>query len=333
MPPLVSVVLPVYNEEDRIGAAVRSILDQSLPDLEVIVVDDGSTDATPTRLDSFDDPRLHVHRLTTNVGRAVAKNHALDQATGRYVAFMDGDDEAEPTRLETQVAFMEAHPEVDISGTALRTVGGPSSETWRPPTDHAHIRAELLFSCAVYGATAIVRRAFLERHALRFVPGHYVEDYELWGQALGSATFANLPTVLLQHHFVPGDRAIDTQRKQQAMEPVIRAQLRTLGVEPTARQWTMHSALCRPAGTLLQSAADVRDCIRWVDTLLAQNRRRHAIPPQALREVIDHHMVEALEAVPGHRRVLLRHLARSPFARRRLLQSLRVRARDLLSKE
>lgn len=328
MSPLVSVVLPVFNEEERIAAAVRSILAQSLADLELLVVDDGSADGTPVRLAALSDPRLHVLRLDSNVGRAAAKNRALDRAEGRYIAFMDADDEAEPNRLEVQVAFLEAHPEVDILGSALRTMGGTRSEVWRPPTDHAHIQAELLISCAVYGPTAMVRRAFMEQHALRFVPGHYVEDYEMWTQVLGTARFANLPDVLLNHHFVSEERGADTRAKQEAIAPVSLTQLRGLGLAPTPRQRQLHSALCRPAGYQLRSEADVHDCIGWVDTLTAQNRVRGVYDDAALADVLDHRMVELLSTAPGHRRALARRVADSPFVRRRLRQSLEVRARD-----
>lgn len=328
MSPLVSVVMPVFNEEERVAAAVRSMLSQSLTDLEVLVVDDGSTDATPARLAEIHDSRLHVVRLDANVGRAAAKNHALDRAQGRYVAFMDADDESDPDRLEVQVAFLEDHPDVDILGSALRTMGGAHSEVWRPRTDHPHIQAELLLSCSVYGATAMVRRAFLEQQGLRFVPGHYVEDHELWVQALRTARFANLPDVLLNHHYVQEDRVEDTQAKQEAIAPVVLAQVRALGLTPTDRQRQLHLALCRPAGYQLQSTADVHDCIEWVDTLTAQNRQQGVYDETALADVLDEHMVEVLAAVPGHRRALARRVVDSPFVRRRLRRSVQVRARD-----
>ena len=328
MSPLVSVVLPVFNEEQRVGAAVRSILAQSFSDFELLVVDDGSTDATPARLAEVHDPRLHVLRLDPNGGRAAAKNHALDRARGTYVAFMDGDDEAVPHRLDAQVAFLEAHPDGDILGSALRTMGGPRSEVWRPRPDHPHIQAEFLISCAVYGATAMVRRAFLEQQAIRFVPEHYVEDYEMWTQVLHTARFANQPDVLLNHHFVPEDREEDTRAKQEAIAPVSLAQLRGLGLAPTARQQQLHSALCRPAGYHLESEADVHDCIEWVDTLTAQNRAQGGYDDAALADVLDQRMVEILASVPGHRRALARRVVHSPFVRRRLRRSVQVRARD-----
>ncbi|MFP4227250.1 MAG: glycosyltransferase family 2 protein, partial [Salinivenus sp.] len=144
-------------------------------------MDDGSTDATPARLADCRDPRLQVIRLETNVGRAVAKNHALERVRGSYVAFMDGDDESEPHRLQVQVAF-------------------------------------------------------LGQQGLRFVPGHYVEDHELWTQALRTAQFANLPDVLLNHHHVLADRVEDTRAKERGIMPVVLSQVRALGIRPTDRQ-------------------------------------------------------------------------------------------------
>ncbi|MFB6165571.1 MAG: glycosyltransferase family 2 protein [Haloarculaceae archaeon] len=105
--PVVSVVIPTYNRADVLSRAVESALAQTLADVEVIVVDDASTDHTDEVLASFDDDRLTTLVHDENRGGSAARNTGIDHATGEYVAFLDSDDEWRPTKLERQVSTLE----------------------------------------------------------------------------------------------------------------------------------------------------------------------------------------------------------------------------------
>jgi len=111
---LVSVIVPVYQGERLIVGAVRSALQQTHRALEVLVVDDGSTDKTLERLGEIDDPRLHILRQP-NSGTAVARNAALEGARGRYVAFLDADDRWFPEKIATELAVLERSTEPAIA--------------------------------------------------------------------------------------------------------------------------------------------------------------------------------------------------------------------------
>jgi glycosyltransferase involved in cell wall biosynthesis len=106
MRPLISVIIPCYQAEKTIAGAVRSALAQTYDRLEVIVVDDGSTDGTRSKLAHLEDPRLRVI-CQANAGTAQARNRALDVAHGEYVAFLDADDRWLPTRLAADLAVLE----------------------------------------------------------------------------------------------------------------------------------------------------------------------------------------------------------------------------------
>ncbi len=105
---LVSIIMPCYNNAAYIEGAVRSVLAQTYPHWELLIVDDCSTDGSPELLRAFSDPRIHVWRNETNSGAAVSRNRALREARGRWVAFLDSDDQWHPEKLEKQIAFMEA---------------------------------------------------------------------------------------------------------------------------------------------------------------------------------------------------------------------------------
>ncbi len=106
--PTVSVVIPVYNRAESITRAIDSVLAQTLDDLEILVVDDASSDATPEIVRQYDDPRVRVFRHETNRGGSAARNTGIEHARGNYVAFLDSDDEWLPQKLEKQVDCLRA---------------------------------------------------------------------------------------------------------------------------------------------------------------------------------------------------------------------------------
>ena len=109
MTPLVTAVVTTYNQGPYIGAALGSVLAQTHRPLEIIVVDDGSTDDTPERVDRSRDRVVYLRQ--PNQGVAAARNTGVRQATGELIAFLDGDDLWEPEKLELQINAAVRHPE------------------------------------------------------------------------------------------------------------------------------------------------------------------------------------------------------------------------------
>ncbi len=119
--PLVSVIMPAYNTEKYVGQAIESILNETYKKYEFIIVDDASTDSTPTILRDFKrkDKRIIILRNKNNLGVTKSLNRALKKARGKYIARMDADDWAYPDRLRLQVDQMEKHPKVTVSGSYI----------------------------------------------------------------------------------------------------------------------------------------------------------------------------------------------------------------------
>jgi glycosyltransferase involved in cell wall biosynthesis len=109
--PRVSVIVPTYNRGDVLARAIESVLRQELRDLELIVVDDCSTDDTESIVESYDDPRVRYFRHETNRGGSAARNTGIEHATGEYVAFLDDDDEYRPKKLTKQVECLDRRSE------------------------------------------------------------------------------------------------------------------------------------------------------------------------------------------------------------------------------
>ena len=105
--PRVSVIMPTYNRAEKLPRSIGSVLNQTLEDFELLVVDDGSTDETEAVVTGYDDPRVKYVAHETNRGASVARNTGIDRAEGEYIALLDSDDEFEPRKLEKQVDLME----------------------------------------------------------------------------------------------------------------------------------------------------------------------------------------------------------------------------------
>jgi sugar O-acyltransferase (sialic acid O-acetyltransferase NeuD family) len=133
-PPLVSVTMAAYNHEKYVSQTIRSILDQTFTDFELIIIDDGSTDGTPREIAAFEDRCIKAEFSRCNSGIIVTKNRCLDLAQGKYVAIVNSDDAYLPEKLEKQVAYLESHPECG----AVLTDAAIIDENGNPFQDETH---------------------------------------------------------------------------------------------------------------------------------------------------------------------------------------------------
>ena len=196
--PAVSVLMPVRNGVPWVREAVTSVLAQTAGDLELIVIDDGSTDATPEVLADFRDPRLRIERRPS-AGLTRALVRALELARAPLVARLDADDLALPDRFARQRRFLDARPEVGLLGTGAREVDPSGREVGivRPPADDEAIRRALIRANPFVHSSVVMRRA-----ALDLVGGYdpsfpVAQDYDLWMRLARVTRLANLPEPLV----------------------------------------------------------------------------------------------------------------------------------------
>jgi len=195
----------VWNGAPQVREAVLSVLSQTMADLELIVVDDDSTDSTPEILASFRDPRLQVLRRARG-GLTSALNVALRLARGPLVARLDADDVALPERLERQLSFLSARPDVGLVGTAAREVDAAGREVAvvRPPTDDAGIRRALIRRNPFVHSSVVMRRAAVEQAGGYDEAFPVAQDYDLWMRMSRVTRMANLPEPLVVRRLRPG---------------------------------------------------------------------------------------------------------------------------------
>jgi glycosyltransferase involved in cell wall biosynthesis len=198
--PLVSVLLAAHNEARYVRSAVDSILGQTLSDLELILVDDASTDGTAEIVSANADERGVLIQNEQQLGLAASLNRGLDRATGRYVARLDADDVSLPRRLELQVARLRSKPEAAIVGADIADLdeAGRSGAVHEMPRGAVAVRWHALFGAPFFHPTVVVDREVLDRHHLRYDHEFLEsEDYDIWTRLLVYADGDNVPEPLV----------------------------------------------------------------------------------------------------------------------------------------
>ncbi len=217
--PQVSVVMAAHNVADYIGDSIRSVLAQTLSDLELVVVDDGSTDRTADVVRSFTDPRVRLISVPQNGGAAAARNLGMSSARSDLVAILDADDIAYPERLERQVAYLSDHPDCSLLGSAFDRIdpSGTVLGTVHSPCNAALIRYRLLTGNSIAHSSVMMRRnAAL---AAGGYPEHFrnSQDYALWAAMLRQSEVASLPETLIAYRQNPsGLTATRTRQDRRA---------------------------------------------------------------------------------------------------------------------
>ncbi|MCB0769132.1 MAG: glycosyltransferase family 2 protein [Flavobacteriales bacterium] len=210
----VTVLMTLYNKAAFVEEAARSVLNGSFQDFELLVVDDASTDDGVERLRALDDPRIRIIRNERNMGRAASANVGYAAAQGGYIAVLDADDVQEPDRLQVQVAFMDAHPEVGVCGGAARYFGTAEGVRSWPLTD-AECRGRSLFTDPVLYGSCIMRCSVMMAHGLRSNDDWKLpaEDYLFLLTWSPHARFANVPEVVMRYR-------IGEQNQRHGRDPV-----------------------------------------------------------------------------------------------------------------
>lgn len=247
-PARVSVLMTTYNGARTIGESIASVLAQSLADFELVVVDDCSTDMTRELLAAIADPRIRVIRNARNLGVVGARNAGFAACQGEYVAALDHDDLAAPTRLARQVALLDAEPAVVLVGTRVRELelngrfahmsygsgNTPVVMRWQ-----LHLRNPYSYSSVMFRADAVRRLGGFMRE-----PRIYSDDYDLYLRLARVGEVAMLPEVLCTYRNHPTNTTHSVKPVMDANAAAILAELYSpfLGAEAeeTARLIVRH---------------------------------------------------------------------------------------------
>lgn len=217
--PLVSVIIPCYNAEKYVESAVRSIMNQTYKNLEIIITDDCSTDGTFAILKKLvaEDSRIKLFKNETNLKIAKTLNNMIQFANGKYIARMDADDISLPGRVEKQVDFLEANPDIAFCGTNAFFINENNKRTGKTslPITFEDNKFFLQFYSTFFHPTVVIRSEIYKQN-LYDADFLYAEDYELWARMIFQENLkgVNLSERLFEYRVFNGQSSSVHQEKQ-----------------------------------------------------------------------------------------------------------------------
>jgi len=319
--PRVTVLIPVYDREKYVAAAIESILAQSFTDFELLLIDDGSADGSVEIMRGYmTDPRVRLECNAQNLGIPKTRNRGIDLARGEYIAMLDSDDWAYPTRLEKQVAFLDRHSDVAVVGawaTRMNEKGRPSNRDRRRFVSPGELQSRLLFRACFAQTSIMARTAVLREY--RYREQYAVcEDYDLFVRIASKHKLIRLPETLVRRRRHAGNSGCGNAELMKAKNQEIEsAQLTELGVTFTEADLERHFILTRMAK--LQFTPD-REYLEWADAWLQKlqeiNHRVLRYPPQSFARLVGQLWVTACwRASGGMGWAASKYFWRSPLSR------------------
>jgi glycosyltransferase involved in cell wall biosynthesis len=202
--PLVTVIMPVYNGERFLFEAIESILNQSYKDIELIVIDDGSTDRSVEIINSFESPKLNFIQNKKNLGVCETRNKGFKLARGEYIALMDADDISVNDRIKKQVLFMEENKEYGLISANYESFRehpfGVKRSVKRLLNNSEQILAYLLFTNVICCPCSMIRTNIISDNNLYFdTTLQMSEDFDLWKRISAVTKITNINEVLLKY--------------------------------------------------------------------------------------------------------------------------------------
>ncbi|MFK8252337.1 glycosyltransferase family 2 protein [Ancylobacter terrae] len=296
--PRVSVVIPLYNKESTIGRAIASVLAQGAAPIEIIVVDDGSTDASAARVEAMADPHITLVRQA-NAGPGAARNAGAARARGELLAFLDADDEWLPGFLEAALGALDSHPQAlayacgyDTRGftdlvvdkvSQVTDVAGPLPP---PAASIGGLRLAAVLN-ALHSSAAVVRRAAFETAGGFYDRERCLwgEDSFLWAQILFMGPLYWDPQARIVYHLEDSDLGFAVKRREKARPLALFADEIERSLPPEHRE--AFRALARATGIedsygmmrtgqLLRSVALTTQLGLWNHRTLAGSALRYA---------------------------------------------------------
>ena len=234
--PRVSVVMPVYNVAAYVAEAIGSVLAQTMPDFELIIVDDGGSDGSMAICRGFDDPRIRIV-TQANRGLAGARNSGIAVARAAYVALLDSDDRWLPEKLALHVIHLDANPEIGVSYCPSRFIddaGQPMRLAQRPRLERVTAADIFCRNPVGNGSAAVLRRTALDTVAFRHPDEpartcwfdetlRQSEDIELWLRlsVCGGVRFAGIAPALTEYRIGHGGLSSQILRQYESWEGVV----------------------------------------------------------------------------------------------------------------
>jgi len=272
--PLVSIIIPCYNAVNYLQECLNSIYRQSFTDFEIILIDDGSSDATDKLIDKQTDTRIYSIKSKSNRGIAYCLNKAILKARGKYIARMDADDYMSPERLKLQVAFLEGNKQYGLVGSwhNIFQSNGIPFKRMEVPEEHEEIQLAMLFYNPISHPTVMLRKELLEANPYDLAY-EKCEDYELWFRLMQTTKVKNLPMALVNYRIHQHSTLAQNRREMQVkVMELLSEQLDKIGIDHTSEDLTLHCAISFGLGKRFFNTSErIEQLNSWLNKIFNSN--------------------------------------------------------------
>lgn len=284
--PKVSVLLPVYNGEKHLHDAISSILSQTFTDLELLIINDGSTDGSEAIIRSFNDSRINYIINEKNIGLIATLNKGIELAKGEYLARMDADDISLPKRFETQVKLMNAEPDLVVCACRVETVDRKIFKVGQHWFTGDDIPALLLFNATICHPSVMMRVSKIkEANELYSAEFKHAEDYELWVRLALNNKFALTNEVLFLYRENDTQVSVKYKTEQGERASVIRKNyLLKCGFKFNDSEFRCHDLVGN--SDKITQIQDLSAIEKWFENLFDQNRTLKRFNEHSLQNVL-----------------------------------------------
>ena len=224
--PIVSVIIPTYNRAHLVGRAIKSVLNQTYQDFELIIVDDGSTDNTDKIIKEFQehDKRIKYIRHEKNKGGSAARNSGIKISRGEYIAFLDSDDEWLPRKMEKQeIKFQNALDNVGVIYSGFSCISESSGKIIAKitPTLRGNVYTNLLEGCILGSPTPLIKKICFRKAGFFDETLPSCQDWDMWIRLSKYYTFDFVPDILAKHHIHGSQISVNLNAKIVAREKLV----------------------------------------------------------------------------------------------------------------
>lgn len=276
---LVSIIMPVYNNEKFILEAVDSIVKQTYADFELIIIDDASTDNTVNQIDSFRDNRIKLLQNHQHEGISSSLNKGIKLCNGELIARMDGDDVSSSSRLQKQVDYLKSNPDISICGSNIILINADGSFICEHNynSDDEKIKTDLFFGKTSLAHPAIMfRKSMIEQFGTYDQSFDYAEDYELYCRLSPNISFHNMQDHLLlyRQHSASVSNSHTYQQRMLARS-ALKEHIKYYGIDCNETEFQAH---CSFYLKVSEDEVSMQDIMKWTACLLEINQNKHYFP-------------------------------------------------------
>ena len=283
---IISVLMPVYNGEKYLRAAVDSILNQIYKNFEFIIINDGSTDATDTIILSYDDNRIKYIKNNSNLGLIASLNTGIALAQGSYIARMDADDISLPNRLKHQLEYMLLNPEVGVCGCDYFQFSGSVKKYHTAFYTHDEIFGYMLFNSSIVHPSLLIKKEVLQSFSPVFDSNYkHAEDFELWAKLIFTTKFSAIHSPEFEYRMHKAQvTKVHKAEQINSANKVRKTILQKAGFVFSENELAIHCKI--GSSQLFNSTTELQHVEEWLTKLVQQNQVLKVVDEAIFNNVI-----------------------------------------------